>query len=485
MKAIIKTLVLSNTPKKWSIYWTQFHSFYKERDAKFDEAITFIKDFYTQFDSLPSWDIFYAELSTTGEIDLQNYLTSIVQDQNVPAFADDAQFSSYLGIRETEITQTDLNRSIKLAQNSIDSSQKKDAASLFEKADNLVIQIQKIKQRAMRVENSTTALLFGDQGADLQAIYEKNKKERTSGEHSYYGIGLDHFKNLKLRKGQLITIGGFTSEGKSIWLRYLTYILAVNYGLNGVFFSFEMPYDEIRAMFSILHANNKKIFPNTPKVSLEDFNTGMLTDEQEDFLWSVADPDLLNNPNYGSILIDQPNKPRYRMIDLQERLTEIENSIMPIHVTAIDYLTMMYPITSDKGRPDTSDYNQMFKDFKNMAMTHRCSSGEITKFIAISAAQISRAGRDEAKKNEGVYDISAFSHYSEIERSSDILLTSYAPEEFRAISKSRLQNLKNRGGAVQTTPMDLHCDYGHSYMLGEIESRSEAELVSALQSLNL
>lgn len=484
MQRILKTLLTANSEKKWSVFMQDYWEFFKEQDAKFDAAILLIEAFNSRYNLLPDWGVIYNELNTIGDHDLLKHLTELVQS-DLPAFAQDEQFVSIMATIETEMFQNSFRRILRNAENQLGASQKKDSETMFEMLDTVGTKLAQLKQKSLRSGKSTASLIFGDKGRDLEDIYEKNRHAAESGEHRYSSIDISNFENLRLRLGNLLITGAFTSQGKSIWLRYISYIQLVKYGLNVIFFSFEMDYETIRMLFAIMHANNKKIFPNTPKISVEAFSEGRLSDEEYDFLMNVADADFRTNPSYGSLYIDQPNKSRYRLTDLEQKIKEIETTIMPVHAVAADYLTMMWPIASDKSQPSSSDYNQLFKDYKNMALTHRDRSGKIVGFLAMTAAQISRAGFEEAQKSDGVYEMSAFSHYSEIERSADILLSSYAPPDYRDLSKIRLQNLKNRAGAVTTEPVDLCCEYAMGFNILAMETRSTAEVVTALQNLNI
>ena len=485
MKAIIKSLVVSNNPKRWVTYVDQFKAFFEGRITEFDTTIERIAKFYSKFDELPDWPTLYTDLTNEGDKETIDYLTPIVLEANIPSFEGDTEFFTYLTITERSLTHSSALGEMRHATNLIALDPNKDSVTLFDTIDKTIANLNALKQKSLREQNSTASLMFGDKGADLQIIYDKNKNAAITGNRFYYPIGIEGFKEFDTKMGDLIIVGAFTSQGKSIWLRFFVYFYAVYMGLNCVFFSFEMTYEEIRMLFAILHANNKKIFPNTPVISVENFKKGLLTPEEEDFLTNVADKDLLNNPAYGSIYIDQPNKSRMRFREVQENLTKIENTIMPVHVVAVDYLTMIYPIESERGRPDSSDYNQLFKDYKNAAMSHKNSRGQLKPFIAMTAAQISRAGFDAAKKLGGIYEMSAMSHYSEIERSSDILLSSYAPDEFKDLNKIRIQNLKTRSGKVIVDPVDMFCDFSKGYSISDLVRMDSAATIDALQNLSI
>jgi len=103
----------------------------------------------------------------------------------------------------------------------------------------------------------------------------------------------------------------------------------------------------------------------------------------------------------------------------------------------------------------------------------------------MSPCQISRKGYEDAVKNDNFYELTALKKYSELETSGDVILTSLFTPEMRQSMQVKLQNLKNRDGAVVIEPVDLHCDLTGGYGISELESRTEEEIVETLQSLDI
>jgi hypothetical protein len=248
----------------------------------------------------------------------------------------------------------------------------------------------------------------------------------------------------------------------------------------------EMSRNETRTMFTLLHANDKERYPNTPMVPVMSYKEGTLTDEQEDFLNTVANWDLTKNPNFGSLLIEQPNKADFSLTDLAGRLRMIEQTMMPVQVLVIDYITHMNPVPIGRLAPvRNDDYNFMIHDLKRLCLTHRDRGGKSAPLICLTAAQISRKGLEEAMKRDGLYDLQAFSTYTEIERSADIALTSLMTPEMRKLGQLKLQVLKNRDGMVPTEPLTLHIDFAHGFHLQGLHQRTFEEISAGLRSLAL
>lgn len=486
MRSIIKTLVLFPSVKKWHDYSTHFASFFEGRDALYDRFIDLYRDFFIQFDTFPTLDAFKTELTVANEQDLLNYITSIVTEDAIPYREAETEFASSLSISRRLYLELDLQTAQREFQTRLATTQSGNQSDLMKVVDQFITTLHQTKQKALRSDQSTSLLLYGEKAQnDLESAYHSIVEQAQSDEALYYTIGFNEFSSVQIKRGDLLFIGGFVSHGKSVLLRMASYRMLTEYGLNVAFWSFEMRAEVVRLLFVLLHANNKKVFPNTPIIKYDDFKNGRLSPEEEDFLFNTAAKDLFNNPSYGTLYIDQPNKSRFNMIDLTVKLAELENSLMPLHVVTLDYLTMMYPLNNDRGQPGRTDYNQMIKDFKNLALTHRNGKGEPSAFIALTAAQISRSGYETAMKNNGWYEISAFAEYSEIERSADAMFTVLMSPEMRISSQMRIQCHKNRDGAVPQAPLNLYVDLESGFGLSEIAERNEQEVVAALQTLNL
>lgn len=484
MKTILKSLIAANNQKRWETYRRDFKAFFIERDAKFDEALNFLQEFTRRYDEIPDWNSLYVALGEENP-ELCGYLSQLISDPNTPSLSSDADFFAYTQRIQTATIRADATAALKKSSNLIQMAEITTSAAMLEELDKTKQQINTVIQKATISNSSKASLIYKESGNDLQAMYNKNKLAALRGEKLYYDLGFKHFEEFDLKMGDLIVVGGFTSHGKSVLLRWITYLLIIKHGLNIAFWTMEMPYEECRMLFSLLHANNKTIFPNTPYLKAEKYRKGLLTDEEADFLFNVADHDFRNNPAYGTLWLEQPDKPRYRLSDVREQMEYIQNFIMPLDGIMLDYLTLLYPLESDRGKPDVSDYNQLFKDFKQMGLANKGQQGKPQPIITGTVAQISRGGFEKAQKEDGKYDLSALSHYSEIERSADAVFTVYTPTDFKDLNKLRMQHLKARSSKVITEPIDLFCEFGNAYNLYEVAQRSEESTIESLKALKI
>lgn len=484
-KVIARTLLLAPSIGKWNCYQNHFREFFANRWDPLNELTNFITDWLRHsVDVLPSIEAYERELTAANDQALLEYVRETVGDSSVPVHQTDAEFTSALRAAKNAQLRSDLlnaTRAFELGAR----DGRANEADLHQRVDELRSQLDAAKQRALSSMGATRSLLVWAPGhATLNAQYEDIKSALEKGD-IYYRLPFKALAEaVPVKRGDLVFVGAYTSQGKSLLLRTMAYHFLVEHGRNVAFWSLEMSHDAILSSFALLHANNKGIFPATPPIQVAAYKHGRLTDEQEDFLRTVANRDLAWNRGYGTLAIEEPNKAAFTLADLTERLASIERQWMPVHVLVIDYCTYMYPASTGRYapvRPD--DYNQMIREIKRMCLSYRNCKGEPAPLICLTAAQISRRGYAEAMKQDGLFDLQAFSTYTEIERSADIAMTSLMTPEMRAVGQLQLQVLKNRDGVVPTEPVTLSVDFAHGSRVRELHDRTNNELLGALRSL--
>lgn len=479
---IAHTLLREPSERKWTIYQSHFQDFFKGRWSRFDELISFISDFFVRFGAFPTMAIYAFELNATNQTDLLAHIVAIANDAGLPVY-NDVDFAGALDAARIICFRSDLVQAMTTFHGLANGS----AATLpklLEGLDDMRRSLHHSQQRALGSDAEAEITLYGKVGQNrLYEFYDKIKEKQRKGE-LYYDLPYAKFKDVHLKPGDLFFIGAYTSHGKSLLLRDMAYHLWLTYGLNVFFCSLEMNLEVVCREFSLYHANHKKIFPNTPEILVDTYKRGELTAEQEDFQFEFVNKDLVENPNYGVLCINHPNKSRYSLTDLADKLAMIEQTQMPIHVLVIDYITYMNPVPPDwRWSVGPAEYNDMIKDLKRLCLSHRDREGKPAPLICLTAAQISRKGLDEAMKRDGLYDLQAFSTYTEIERSADVAMTVLMTPEMRNAGQLKLQVLKNRDGAVPTEPLTLNVDFAHGSRLRQLDERDPEQNLNALRSL--
>ena len=482
-KHIARTLLLAPSDRKWINYQTQFQDYFAGRWPLFDQLIAFIADFFVAFGKCPPLSAYEIELTAANDEYLLKYIRAIAQDELVLIHHEDADFAAALRTVKNKLYQSELLAAMQGLEGVI-TGRAAHLPAVQQGLNTMLASLYTAQQRALGSDAADTSVLYGEKAQqELREHYETIKAKRLKGD-LYYTLPFATLAEVQIKQGDLIFVGAYTSQGKSLLLRALAYHFLTVYGLNVAFWSLEMSCDATRTMFALLHANNKERYPHTPVVPVGSYKEGTLDDAQEDFMVTISNWDLTTNANYGSMLIEQPNKADFSLGDLTGRLRMIEQTIMPVQVLVIDYITHMNPVPIDRLAPvRNDDYNFMIHDLKRLCLTYRDREGKSAPLICLTAAQISRKGYEEAMKRDGLFDLQAFSTYTEIERSADIALTSLMTPEMRNLGQLKLQVLKNRDGVVPTEPLTLHIDFAHGYRVQELHLRTFEEMINGLRNL--
>lgn len=460
------------------------HKKVSQYDKGISEIVSIIEDIYREFSTYPSLIALGQEISVLNSQDASQAFQQVMNGVIVP----EAEFFTHIRTVEKMVYEQRLLQEMMTGQDTLAQLQNKSVESISKCVDDTVARISKIKSGFNDSDQTISSVSYGKETVEqLAQDYQDICRKKESDDALYLSLGLGgSFKNLQLKKSDLFVVAGYTSHGKSIFLKWFVYRLLTVYHYNCYYLSLEMSHRVIRNQFFILHANNKEIFPGTPYIAYDSYKNGNLTDEEVDFLINVAAPDFTQNENYGTLYLEQPESTKVRFSDLERYINKVETEVMPVDCVAVDYLSLMYPVESTRGRPEVDDYNQLVKQFKNMANTHTNPQGKEAPFLAVTPAQISRKGYEECMRTENkAYETSAIWMYTEFERSADALMTVFLTDEERNANKLKIQLLKNRDGRLDVEPMDVYCDLDRSCHLSDIAQRSESETIEALRSLDI
>ena len=484
MKELIKSVVAGHDPVSYSLLQTSY-DFLEGGDKECDSVFKYIRSFYIESNGqVPDPESLVRYLAMANENGLVVKLKEWLEDSSIPVFDNSSQFYAHL----ISSKQLLFDRRLHVALQQVEASshqtgsEAERAEAVIKSVSNITELVSKLRQE----ENRDTSFIYGDQAVeDFRQDYGMIRDAKDREDILYFGLGFKEFERILMKKGDLLTIAGFTSQGKSVWLRYLSYHMAIRYGFHVGFFTLEMGASVVRRMFWLMHSNNKKIFPSAPRITYDDYVMGLLTDDQIIHLDKVAIPDLAMNPNYGTLWIEQPGQSKFTIPDLKARVDLVERGVMDLDVVALDYLTLMNPDMGTKsyGTPQRSDYNQMFIDLKRYALSHKGPDGSDKPLLIMTGMQISRHRYEQAVKDGGIYDITASSEYVQSEQSSDVLVTSFMTPEMREKYNIRLQVHKNRGGAVPPIPVDFHIDLPAGQQIGDLGAVGSDELIEELRNI--
>jgi len=265
-----------------------------------------------------------------------------------------------------------------------------------------------------------------------------------------------------LKPGELMLVAAYVKQGKTILTTNFAYS-GVAQGLNGLFISLEMNFDEMRDMVYVLHgcnacwANHPKYKNLINKVTYDKVVYGELSEMEQEFFNTIS-KDFSSRKDFGSLFLYQPtesltpSKLELIAYDYNSRLADVGRKLDFI---VVDYVGLMVPDKNDRYGDWNIDLNGIIKKLKNLTQTF--DSGR--KIRVITPFQINRTGHKEAEKNDGQFKLSALSNANEAERSSDLIITTYMTEEMKKAGLMKIGCLAHRRGA-EFDPFEAKIDFG-------------------------
>ena len=483
LKPIIKSLIETSDNELWLIYRNQFKDVLKHIDGLFDKYAIYTESYFNKYKCLPKKENIISLITLAGEIDLREYIDKILKNKSILIHHNKDSFILLLLDSKTKTIINKVNNFQADLVNLVTNTEQTEKGFL-NLIDHISLKQNDLKRSISPDNKSTEYMLYDISGVEaFTKIYEDILYRKNNFKNLYLEMPWTSFVEVGIKPGDLFINGGYTSNGKSMLLRYLSYNYIINNKRNVLFITLEMEADGVTSMFHIMHANNKKIFPNTPKISYTKYKKGNLNKEEEDFLLNVVSPDFSKNDNYGTLKVYKPNKTKFTLSDVKNVISETQYD-MPIDILSIDYLTLLHPVEGNKS-PISEDYNQMIKEFKQVLLTNLDTQGNKSPLIGLTAAQISRQGYQECLKNNEMYSLSALYQYSELEKSADIVCTILRTPTQAKEKKIKLQFLKNRDGMIPYESKELLLDIEYGGNILEASAVEEIRIDDIIKQLEI
>lgn len=284
-------------------------------------------------------------------------------------------------------------------------------------------------------------------------------------------------------------VAAYVKQGKTILTTNLAYS-GIFQGLNGLFISLEMNFEEMRDMFYVLHGCNACWYDNPKfknlvgKVTYDKVIYGELSDMEQEFFHAIID-DFSTREDFGELFLYQPTESltpsKLEMIayDYNSRLRDKGKQLDFI---VVDYVGLMTPDKNDRYGDWNIDLNSIIKKLKNLALNF--DSGR--KVRMITPFQINRTGHKEAEKAEGQYKLSALSNANEAERSSDVVITTYMTDDMKKAGIIKIGCLAHRKG-VEFTGFEAHIDFQTKHIKDIIQKAKTQDLgdIPGIQNIPL
>jgi len=307
--------------------------------------------------------------------------------------------------------------------------------------------------------------------------YQKRKRDPFANVGLYTDLSkIDEvFRGIKL--GDLFIIAAYASQGKSTMAVNVGYN-GITQGLNGLFITLEMTYEEMRDMIYLLHTCNSEWYDN-PKfskmvgnVSYDGIRYGELNDEEEKF-YNTALKDFSNRDDFGKFKIIQSSgsemTPSRLELEVDNYKTLLEEQGKNLDFLVVDYVGLMNQDKESRYGDFNIDLNNIIKRLKIFTLGFDNGRG----LRVITPFQINREGFKEAMKNDGMYKLTSLSNANEAERSADGVITLFANDEMKKTGRVKVGCLKNRDGRL-FSPFEANIDFCSKWMKDFARGRKDA-----------
>lgn len=315
-------------------------------------------------------------------------------------------------------------------------------------------------------------------GASFLKEYERVENDPLAGIGQFTGLTQMDQAISGAKRGELWTHAAFTGGLKSTFSLNWVYNQAIYYGHSSVFFSLEMPYEQVRRILFAMHSMHEKFDKVRKRLGIgksldysrirdgqldviPDDRLAMMTEEEREnllpdpmgkkcinperperrFLTEHVIPDFDDPRNkYGGIHVEvaDPDKSDFTVLDIRARAELLYAKDPNIAMIVVDHALLVAP--RHRARSTTENLNEVIRDLKKLAMSFNRGAG----IAVVALFQISREGYKAAEKNEGRYNLTHLSYANEAERSSDVVTASWVDDDLRSRNLVRFQCLKTR-----------------------------------------
>ena len=280
--------------------------------------------------------------------------------------------------------------------------------------------------------------LLAEHTGDVQKIYDQKEAERLAGRLTIpTGINvIDMVGGLKRK--EMSAILGYVGQRKSATIRTMAYYAAAS-NFRVLHIPLESSFEEELIAYNVMHAHAVNWGADSlgSNMSRRDFEAGNMTPDQYDFMMSRSISHFEQTvARYLTVI--EPGGTR-SWADIRS-IIERECYIAPVDLVIIDYLTMCNP--NPENRDKTGAMIEMIRDAKQLTLTANDGMG----LCLVTPVQGSRKGLEDAQENDGAWEITGISTYSEMDKSLDNCYYVYTTDELSTENKLKIGSCKMRRG---------------------------------------
>lgn len=460
-KKKVSTIPVDELVKNYRLFQT---SKVKAEDPSYIKMYDWIEAHYRNFKDLPSIELLFEKANTEGNEVIVSNLTEITSE--IPFWGSD--YRAVLKKKFDEQCEDQfriiVEKTWQVAKNGLKlekGKKKKEVKGLHEAITYFNGESKQFLFDTLDIKYEGQIRGVID-SIEVKDDYKKREKDPLTNIGLFVDLEkIDRaFRGIKL--GDLFIIAAFVGQGKSTVAVNVAYS-GMTQGLNGLFVTLEMQFDEMRNMFYVLHSS----FPSwyaypeykdfTGKITYDQIRYSELSKLEKTFFFSVCDDFGTGRDDFGELFLSKPPgncTPSLLEMMLNEKNNELKSRNKVLDFLVVDYVGLMVQDKKEKYGDWKTDLNNMIRWFKNLTINFDGGRG----LRIITPFQFNRQGNKDAIKNDGIYTLSALSDANEAERSADGIIALYDTEEMRNSGIVKISCLKNRDGA-HFAPFEANLDF--------------------------
>lgn len=294
--------------------------------------------------------------------------------------------------------------------------------------------------------------------------------------------------DLTVEGSPTYVVNGCVTHNTS-WALNMFHRNTVKNGYGQCYISLEMPKQDIYYNILSLHSNDPK-FSKFPYIYHDRIRKGILTAEEEQFLFDEVDPDLQQYMD-KMVILDETDFEKFTFGEIRARLEKVDDE-MPggLDVVYWDHANLFKFSEGPQRNLSTGEVINAYVSFiRRLGIRFRRSKEDPTQWRQLTnvvLAQTNRTGWQRAVKNQGRYALNALSEANELERAASYIFFSYTTEDMKLSSEASVQMAKSRYGQTIMEPLNIFAN-PERYLFGDDGSSVVNEMSDSMfdQMMNI
>lgn len=295
--------------------------------------------------------------------------------------------------------------------------------------------------------------------------------------------GINQIDNIigGMGKGTLSVIAGFTSHFKTMFAVNIAYINAYFLNYNIAYLSLETPKEIMYDQLLSRHSFEPK-FSRYQFIAHDRILRCELDPDEENYLFDVVEEDF-NSASTNSTnrkgepckrgvvtFLDASDFETFDDGEICRVLEHLDDKMKAdigygVDAVIVDYIQLCKFMNVNSTSDTNSIINNYVAFFRKLAQGFRAEDKK-RQLIVILLSQINRDSWKRASKHDGCYDLTCLADANEIERSANIVITTYTTTEMKISNGAVAQLLKNRTGQTVEDPILVYVN-PKAYLYGD------------------